>query len=490
MTDIELFCVSTSHIEYERPEPSFSLFEDIFTDYNIRYIQATTASAGNIPAYAVAAIVYTPRGMVACFHVLSCHVGKERKDFMRSKKISVWTALLIVLIVAVLTFSITYSTLFSRMQQTEKEYALNENGLISDGEGHTSNSIYSAVDYVDEMYRQYYIGELDDETLSEYLIRGYLAGTGDKYAYYMDPETYAQQMSETTGDSVGIGVHVVWDNETQTIEVIAVTPDSPAQQAGILPGDIITAVDDAVVAQVGYSEAVSRVQGEIGTNVQLTIRRGEETFEFSVQRATIENVSVTYRLYQETIGIIRLYQFSDNTGALVQEAVEALQKQGAQKLIFDVRSNTGGALIGIVNTLDYLLPEGPILHIQGKDGETVQEYTSDAACVEMPMAVLVNETTASAAELFAAALQDYDIATVVGTQTYGKGTVCTIIPLPNGGGISVSTQYYTPPYSDNIEGKGVTPDIVVDLPDDVNVYLVADQDDTQLQAALAALENT
>ena len=108
----------------------------------------------------------------------------------------------------------------------------------------------------------------------------------------------------------------------------------------------------------------------------------------------------------------------------------------------------------------------------------------------MPMAVLVNETTASAAELFAAALQDYDIATVIGTQTYGKGTVCTIIPLPNGGGISVSTQYYTPPYSDNIEGKGVTPDIVVDLPDDVNVYLVADQDDTQLQAALAALENT
>lgn len=399
-----------------------------------------------------------------------------------SKKVNLLTALFLIVIAVVLTFSVTYSALYARYQLRDKEEQLSEDSEDS------FDALSEKAAYLDQLYRSYYVGELDSEQISEYLARGYIAGTGDRYAAYLTKEEMEKTLNDTAGTMVGVGVHVIYDYESARIQIISVIPDSPAEAAGMLPGDVITQIDGVAVNTIDYNTAVGMVQGEEGTNVSLTVlRNGTETLNFDLTRATVNNVSVTWRMYDDQVGIVRLYLFSENTGDLVRQAVEQLKEQGAQKLIFDVRSNSGGELNGIVNTLDYLLPEGPILHIQDKDGNTVKEYTSDAACVDMPMVVLVNGTTASAAELFAAGLQDYGVATIVGEQTFGKGTVCSIIKLPDGSGISMSTQYYTPPYSDNIEGKGVLPDIVSAM-DLSKLFQVSDDQDTQLQAGLQALQ--
>jgi carboxyl-terminal processing protease len=192
-------------------------------------------------------------------------------------------------------------------------------------------------------------------------------------------------------------------------------------------------------------------------------------------------------MYGDDIGIIRISQFAENTGENVKAAITSLTGQGATALVFDVRYNPGGALTGIVDTLDYLLPAGPIIRIVDKEGNE-EAINSDDFCVTMPMAVLVNESTASAAELFTSALQDYQLATIIGTTTYGKGTMQTVVSLPDGSGITISYRMYNPPYSDNYEGIGVVPDIELPLTDELlekNFYKITDEEDNQLQTAIA-----
>ena len=196
-------------------------------------------------------------------------------------------------------------------------------------------------------------------------------------------------------------------------------------------------------------------------------------------------------MYDDKTGIVRIYEFTETTDEGVIETVERLRKNGAERLIFDMRYNPGGELSGVVDTLDYLLPAGPIVHMTDAQGNVTSEYTSDASSVEMPMAILCNEGTASAAELFTSAMKDYEKAVVVGTSTFGKGTVLHVCRLPDGSGIYFSAEMFNPPFSENFEGVGVIPDLEVELPEEaqnMNFYLIPDELDTQLQAALAALE--
>ena len=393
-----------------------------------------------------------------------------------SKKISIGTAVILMLLAVLVTFQLTFMALSNKYQSELNELTV-------------SQDMYAKLAAVDELYRTLYIGDIDEKTLTDNLIRGYVLGTGDKYAYYLDEEQFAEMMASNNAELQGIGIMVIYQNDL--IEIISVMPDSPALEAGLEPGDIIAFVDGESVAELGYTAAVNRLQGEAGTLAEFTVQRGDELIDFSIERGYVNEQSVMYHVYEPdpTIGIVKILSFNLGTPEQFKSACEELIAGGVTKFVFDVRYNPGGDLESITEILDYLLPEGPIVRIVDAEGNEDVRY-SDASELDMPMCVLVNSSTASAAELFSSALQDYDKAELVGTVTYGKGTMQTIIRLADNTGIGISYRMYNPPYSDNYEGVGVQPDYVVEMDESVadkNIYKITDAEDTQLQKAIELL---
>lgn len=393
-----------------------------------------------------------------------------------SKKISIGTAVILMLLAVLVTFQLTFMALSNKYQSELNELTV-------------SQDMYAKLAAVDELYRTLYIGEIDEKTLTDNLIRGYVLGTGDKYAYYLDEEQFAEMMASNNAELQGIGIMVIYQNDL--IEIISVMPDSPALDAGLEPGDIIAYVGGESVAELGYTAAVNRLQGEAGTLAEFTVQRGDELIDFSIERGYVNEQSVMYHVYEPdpTIGIVKILSFNLGTPEQFKSACEELIAGGVTKFVFDVRYNPGGDLESITEILDYLLPEGPIVRIVDAEGNEDVRY-SDASELDMPMCVLVNSSTASAAELFSSALQDYDKAELVGMVTYGKGTMQTIIRLADNTGLGISYRMYNPPYSDNYEGVGVQPDYVVEMDESVadkNIYKITDEEDTQLQKAIELL---
>ena len=393
-----------------------------------------------------------------------------------SKKISIGTAIILMLLAVLVTFQLTFVSLSNKYQSELNELTV-------------SQDMYAKLAAVDELYRTLYIGDIDEKTLTDNLIRGYVLGTGDKYAYYLDEEQFAEMMASNNAELQGIGIMVIYQNDL--IEIISVMPDSPALEAGLEPGDIIAYVGGESVAELGYTAAVNRLQGEAGTLAEFTVQRGDELIDYSIERGYVNEQSVMYHVYEPdpTIGIVKILSFNLGTPEQFKSACEELIAGGVTKFVFDVRYNPGGDLESITEILDYLLPEGPIVRIVDAEGNEDVRY-SDASELDMPMCVLVNSSTASAAELFSSALQDYDKAELVGTVTYGKGTMQTIIRLADNTGLGISYRMYNPPYSDNYEGVGVQPDYVVEMDESVadkNIYKITDEEDTQLQKAIELL---
>lgn len=395
------------------------------------------------------------------------------------KRFSMLTFIVAVLVAIIITFQVTFVSCYLAY----KKEPANSQGSMSDMD------MLSAVDYV---YSNYFYGDIDRDALEEALIYGYIYGTGDKYGEYMDAESYAEFTDDNNGKNVGIGINVIYNEDKGAIEVINVTSNSPAEEAGVAIGDLIVYVGNEKVADLGYYSALAAMQGEAGTKADFTVERNGEILEFSISRAEITQNTAVGRMYADGItGIIRIEEFDATTPKQFKAAVKELTSKGAERLVFDVRYNPGGDLESIVSVLDYLLPEGPIIRIEDKDGnETTRD--SDAEYLDMPMAVLVNESTASAAELFASALQDYDAAVLVGKTTYGKGSMQTIVPLNNGAALRLTFKMYKPPYSDSYDGIGVVPDIDIDMADEVkntSIYKLTDDEDTQLVRAIEYLNN-
>ncbi len=359
-------------------------------------------------------------------------------------------------------------------------------------------SEYSFIDEIDRLVDQYYLGEVDKDEISDWLAYGYIAGLGDKYGSYMNAEDFSDYMEQMEGQGAGIGIRVSYNESSQSLDVISVMPGTPAESAGILRGDIIVGIDNLMISELGYENAVNALSGAVGTWHQLRIVRGADTEQpemltFDVQIAEYEAVTVEYHMFTresaKKTGVIRIYEFGYNTDEEFIAAVEALKSEGAQQLVFDLRNNPGGALDSVVAMLDYLLPEGPIVRVTDKNGTVVETYTSDEETkCELPMAVLTNGNSASASELFTSALLDYDMAFTVGTKTYGKGTVLTIFPLSNGGALIISTYLYNPPFSENFEGSGIAPGVEVIIDEATNIYLLNDETDLQLIRAVQELD--
>ncbi len=410
---------------------------------------------------------------------------------LNHKKRHVWGQFIPILVIlfagaVLVTWQITYNSVRKKMDAAYMEM-LSEVTAASD----ISRTMYN----VDSIIRGKYIGEIDSAELTDYTIMGYIAGLGDKYAYYMNAEEYAEYLLETgEGKKTGIGVTVVYDNSAGGLYLTSVYEDTPASRAGLLPGEVITRAEGQSVLELGYSKTLEVIgEGEVGSTVTLTIKSasGDERI-VSLTREQINLTTVTWRKVGKDTGLITISEFTPNTPEEFKKAIEELTTKGAERFVFDVRNNPGGNLNGIVETLDFLLPSGNIILINDKNG-TRSTIASDPAEFVAPMAVLVNENTASAAELFTAALRDYDKAEIVGETTYGKGSMQEIITLPGGGAASISTNTYLPPSGVSYDGEGIRPDHTVLLPDEVKArfYRKTDEEDTQLQKALqivAAME--
>lgn len=397
---------------------------------------------------------------------------------MKNRKLSLTAVLLIVFFACLVTFMTTFVLLRS-------SYEAKLGGDIVSSSGESESGIdFDKLLEVDAYVRANFIGTVDYEKAMQYMLDGYMYALGDKYSVYHTAEEMQELTNESNGDLVGIGVRVMMDDETGGIRILNVMHDSPALEAGLQVGDVIVKVGGLEVTADTYNTAVNDVAGEAGTELTVTILRNGETFERTLTRRLVRSEAVFLEMQENHTALIRIYEFTGNAADDFIAAMEEAQKAGATGYVFDVRNNPGGDLGVIVRILDYLLPEGPIVRIVDASGEVVHTYTSDESEIQAPMVVLINENTASAAELFTSALLDYDKCVTVGQTTYGKGVMQNIITLPDGSGIRLTTHYYNPPYSDNYNGVGIPADYELEMASSA----IADPAlDTQLQKALSLL---
>ena len=323
-----------------------------------------------------------------------------------------------------------------------------------------------------------FVGEYDETAAVDAALEGLVSGLGDRWSYYLTEEEYQAQNQRRTNQYVGIGVTITYEREDGLL-IQEVTAGGPAEAAGLRSGEVITAVDGVSLAGDARFEGSSLIQGEEGTTVSLEVLgAGGVSRTVEVARASMDTDPVEYEMLEGDVGYVRLLNFYDNSAARLEAAVAELQAQGAQAMIFDMRDNGGGYLSQLTDMLDFLLPEGPIFITRDKAGHEEVTY-SDASCVDLPMVVLVNEDTYSAAEFFAAELQEWGVARIVGEPTSGKGYSQQTFALPHGGAIAISTGAYFTGSGTSLIGTGLTLN--------QEIYQTG-EGDAQLEAALELLK--
>lgn len=327
--------------------------------------------------------------------------------------------------------------------------------------------------------------EEDEQAKQDGIIKGYMEGLDDPYSVYYTKEEYASFMEDTEGEYVGVGVQVSQAADTKTITVTKVF-DGPAKDAGIEAEDILTKVNGEDISDQDLDTVVDKIRGEEGTEVTLTIYRSTDAkdHEYTMPRKKVENPTVEYKMLDNNIGYVEVSSFYEVTADQYIAAIEDLEKQGMEGLIVDLRNNGGGLLDIAVKMLDYMLPEGKIVYTKDKDGNIIDEYNSTAEQqFTKPLAVLVNGYSASASEIFAGAIKDYGIGSLVGTNTFGKGIVQRMFPLDDGSAIKVTIAKYFTPKGNDIHKVGIKPDVEVEL--DADAYKESKgEKDNQLQAAI------
>ena len=334
---------------------------------------------------------------------------------------------------------------------------------------------------------RFFIDDYDEEKLADAAASAMVEATGDRWSYYLTAEEKSSYDEQMQNAYVGIGVTITAQEELGGMRIEAVTADGPAEEAGLLTGDIITEVEGEKTLDLGMTGTRTKVRGEEGTFVTLTILRGEESFPVSVERRSIQTPVATYEMLDGQIGYIKIANFDTRCAEETNAAMDELIAQDAKALIFDVRNNGGGYKNELVKVLDKILPEGILFQSEDYQGSK-QIDRSDADYIDLPMAVLVNQDSYSAAEFFAAAIQEYDWGTVVGTKTVGKGNFQTAFTLSDGSMLNLSIGKYYTPQGRSLTDTGITPDVEIALSDEDDAKLYYGQlekaDDAQLQAAI------
>lgn len=346
------------------------------------------------------------------------------------------------------------------------------------------------LDRLENLIQERYIGEADGEAMEDAAAAAMVKATGDRWSYYIPASQYEAHKEQSENAYVGIGITIQQAEDGSGFLIVMVNQNGPAQEAGIQVNDLLIAVEDQDVREMTADQVRELIRGEAGTKVSLTVMRQGEHQTLAVERRRIESAVATGQMLADGIGLVKISNFDERCASESIAAVQKLQQEGAKKIIFDVRNNPGGYAEELVKLLDYLLPEGDLFRSVSYDG-TEKVDTSDADCLDMPMAVLINGSSYSAAEFFAAALQEYQAATIVGEPTVGKGVYQTTISLGDGSAVALSTGKYFTPKGNSLTDVGVIPDVRVDVDEETaeKVYYgtLGYADDLQIQAAIQVL---
>ena len=354
-----------------------------------------------------------------------------------------------------------------------------QSDAVTDSDG-IGSEVEGKLNAIDSVLESFYFGDVDDETAKDNIYKAYLSSYGDKYTMYYTADEYKALKESTNGKFYGIGAVCQLSGEGGVL-LVDVYDNGAGYQAGLRSGDRVVNVDGRDITDMELSSAVALIKGDKGTSVTLEVIRGTERLTFSAVRDAVEAKTVSYTLIDNNIGYLSISQFEEVTTKQFKAAVEDLQSQGMKGLVIDIRNNPGGLLDTVVGMLKYMLPDGLIVYTEDKQGNRKEYKGQDNDEFNLPLAVIVNGNSASASEIFAGAIQDYGKGTIIGTQTYGKGIVQTVKPLTDGSAIKFTIAKYFTPKGQDIHGKGVTPDMVVEYDTDADV-------DTQLDAAIKNVE--
>lgn len=402
--------------------------------------------------------------MSALFH--PCWCGRKAAEWLVFMK-KVWKALSYVL-VAVLASVATMAVGAGNLEESSK------------------------LDQLADLIEERFIGEADRTEMEDAAAEAMVESLGDRWSYYIPADEYQSHVEQMNNSYVGVGITIQVLEDGSGFEVTKVNEGGPAEEAGMLPGDIIVGVEGQSVLGMESADVKNLVRGEEGTQVLLTVNREGEEISLSVTRKTVQTAVATGQMLEDNVGLVTIANFDSRCADETITAIEELLEHGAESLIFDVRFNPGGYKSELVKVLDYLLPEGPLFRSEDYKGEVIVDE-SDADCLEIPMAVLVNGDSYSAAEFFAAALSEYEAAVVVGEQTCGKGYFQTTIQLSDGSAVGLSVGKYSTPNGVSLaEVGGITPDIVVEVDEETAWGIYAQTldpaGDPQIQAAVEALK--
>lgn len=366
---------------------------------------------------------------------------------------------------------------------------------ILHGEGESiSGNDFSKLEKVKKIIDTSYLREYDEQELEDETIAGMLKGLNDPYAAYYNKKAFETFYTQTEGEYEGIGIYIAYDSEKKMPIIISPILESPAAEAGILPGDYVEYVDDLQAINATYDELVDAIKGKVGTKVKIGLLRPKEEgdyekIELEVERKKIDINPVVEEVYEGNIGYIKLTSFDEvSYGDFKSKYLDLVENKKVSGLIIDLRNNPGGILQVCAKITDLIVPEGKIVYTVDKEGKEEALY-SDKTQIEIPLVVLVNEGSASASEVFTGAVKDYGVGKIVGTKTYGKGVVQTLKSLGDGTYIKLTTSEYFSPKGNKIDGLGIEPDVTVEVSGDAeNYYNLSYEEDTQLQVAVEELK--
>lgn len=405
----------------------------------------------------------------------------EEEKYLRRDRI--YKTIMLIIITACLTFIITtlYMTNNYDLAKTDISSLINSST--------SGNGVSNAINNIKKILDNYYLNDIDETDVAEGAIRGYVEGLGDPYTQYITKEEMEEYSVSLTGNFVGIGIYMMANTEKNTIEVIMPIKGGPAEEVGLLAGDTIISVDGIKFTGEDVDAAAEAIKGKAGSKVKLQIERNQEIKTFEITRRKVVTNPVESKKLENNIGYIQITSFDEETADSFKLKFEELKNQGISSLIIDLRNNGGGLLQATLQIADYIVPKGKDLLVTvDKDKKEEIEKSKQDVLIDMPIVVLVNENSASASEILAGTLKDLNEATVIGTTTYGKGVIQELITFKDGSGLKVTTHEYFTSNRNKINGVGIEPNEVVELPEGVNPLYVTEENDTQLKRAIEILK--
>lgn len=394
-----------------------------------------------------------------------------------NKRESIYKIIMLVVLVAIVTFVVTSIFVYNYLRSDEGAKYVIVQGTDTSNIDQTLSGIKKIID-------SKYLGEVNEGDMIAGAIKGYVDGLNDPYTEYYTPEEMQEIETEVMGNFVGIGIYMTVNTEDNTIVIISPIKDTPAEKAGLLPGDIISKVDDISYTGEQMTLAASKIKGEEGTTVKLEIIRDGETLDFEIKRETIKINHVEGEMLENNIGYISFYTFDEGSAEEFKTKLLELKNQGMKNLIIDIRNNGGGIVDEALKIADYILEKGntTLITVDKNQNEEISYSDNDPIIKDIPIIVLTNEGTASASEILAGALKDNGKAQIVGTKTYGKGVIQQLMTLLDGSGLKITTNEYFTPNRNKINEVGIEPDVVVENEGEETIQ--EKSKDAQLQKAI------